>query len=154
MSDIMEHINLVDGLNLNPIPLEASQKLTTTEWLYAIEAKLNKVIDLRNDILLHAKEYTDEQVSIVKKELEDLLELINSGDFIKDGSITPEKLDKFRYEEYIKERVIDHVSNIGKFVWFGINKKGYFYALMPKNWEEILFSTDTKGHLVLTLKEV
>ena len=42
-STMMEHINLIDGMNLNPLTLEAGNEMTTAGWLLAIQNKINEI---------------------------------------------------------------------------------------------------------------
>lgn len=39
----------LDGFNLNPIPLEVGQTLTTTKWLMSLTEKLNSIITFTNN---------------------------------------------------------------------------------------------------------
>lgn len=48
MSNIIEKTSLFNGLNLNPIPLEMSQSMTTTKWLLGMDNKLSSIIDKIN----------------------------------------------------------------------------------------------------------
>lgn len=44
-NNIIDKTFLFNGLNLNPIPLEMSQSMTTTKWLMGMEHKLSSIID-------------------------------------------------------------------------------------------------------------
>lgn len=48
MLNKIEYIDLCGGLNLNPIPLEFSQEVSTTKMLLAMQSKLNTLVDFLN----------------------------------------------------------------------------------------------------------
>lgn len=56
---------------------------------------------------------------------------------------------------WINENMVDLIQESVKFVQFGINDDGYFYADVPQNWDNLQFSTiyDTEHpdylHLVI-----
>lgn len=68
---LIDKIDLFHGLNINPIPLEFSQSLTTTEMLCHMEKTLNQIIEFVNNIKITANEYTDKQITLIK----DLIEI-------------------------------------------------------------------------------
>lgn len=47
-NEILDRTSLLGGLNLNPIPLEFSQSMTTTKWLLSMDKKLSNIIDKVN----------------------------------------------------------------------------------------------------------
>lgn len=49
MNNKLELFNNLDGFNINPIPLEIGQELTTTKWLMSIVSKINQVITFTNN---------------------------------------------------------------------------------------------------------
>lgn len=146
--NIIDPINLVDGLNINPIPLEFSQSMTTTKLLLAMQAKLNEVIIIRNDVINEANGHSDTKYNLLVTELNTLENLLHSGEIIPNGSVGIEKLkDDFIHQ--FDNLVVDTVENLAQFVSFGLNDEGCFVAFIPKSWNEINFSTDIDGHLVL-----
>lgn len=42
-NDIITNVEFLNGLNINPIPLEFTQALTTTKWLLEMQAKLSSI---------------------------------------------------------------------------------------------------------------
>jgi hypothetical protein len=148
MFNPIDTINLLDGLNINPIPLEMGQAMTTTKWLMAIQAKVNEIIILRNDILSEAENYTNIKNNQVIQAIEDLKELLNTGDIIPNGSIGLDKL-KSDFLNTMNDVVTNMVHDIAKTVWFGINDNGYFYAVIPSDWQQINFDTTQEGNLIL-----
>lgn len=151
MSKLIDHVNLVDGFNLNPISMEAGQAMTTTKWLMGIQDKVNKIIDLGNQWELQANEYTDEQLSILQKEINDLYNLVETGEIVKDGSLSFSKFDK-KFLEDFNDVIIQSIHNATKFVTFGLDKD-YFCAWIPSSWNEINFSTSVDGELCLEILE-
>lgn len=146
--NIVQPINLVDGLNINPISLEFSQGLTTTKWLLAMQAKINEVILIRNEVINEANVYSDTKYNAVSTELNNLLTLLNNGNIIPDGSIGLEKL-KADFSQQFTDLVINTVHNAAQFVSFELNDNGHFIAVIPSTWSDIDFSTDTSGNLIL-----
>jgi len=69
---MIDQINLIDGLNLNPIPLDFSQSLTTVEWLCAMQNKINAMVDAVNGITTDTNDYTDQQVALIMIQLNEL----------------------------------------------------------------------------------
>jgi len=43
-NNIINNIDFLNGLNINPIPLEFTNALTTTKWLLAMQAKLTEIM--------------------------------------------------------------------------------------------------------------
>lgn len=74
----IDRLDLFNGLNLNPIPLEFSQGLTTTEWLLGIQAKVNSIVLVLNDFEDIAGKYTDEEIKKVMERITSNYTTINS----------------------------------------------------------------------------
>lgn len=91
----------------------------------------------KNDIELQ------KQIDEIKKEIEDY----------KNGKLIPAYLEATR--KYINENLIDFVSEIVKYIVFGISADGHFVAYIPASWDFIQFDTvydqtsELFGHLVL-----
>lgn len=144
------NVNIADGLNLNPVPLEFSQSLTTTKWLGGIESKLNDLIDFMNGLEINSQVYTDEQVQIIQSELNKYIEDLKSGNFLEDASIDISKL-KPNFLQDLEKIVTKYVRNSATFVTFGIDEEGYFSAYIPDSWDNVDFETDEEGRLVLNM---
>lgn len=151
MSKLIEHVNLVDGFNLNPISMEAGQTMTTTKWLMGIQDKVNKIIDLGNQWEIQANEYTDEQAKILQAEINELMRMVETGEIVKDGSLSFAKFNKSFLEDF-NDTIIQAIHNATKFVTFGLDKD-YFCAWIPSTWNEIDFSTSENGELCLEILE-
>lgn len=74
---MIHDINIVNGaFNLNPIPLEFSQTVTTTKWLMCIQSKVNEVVECVNSL---DSTLTNTSISYTKQEILRLSELINEN---------------------------------------------------------------------------
>ena len=153
MNNLIPHIDLLNGLNMNPISLEASQSMTTTKWLMAIQAKLNTIIDLSNGTIGTTNNYTDEKFKVLQAEYDNLLKLLNNGDIIPNGSISLSKLEESFFTN-LRNIATEYVHKSAKFVTFGLDDNGNFISYIPSTWEDIVFSTSEIGELLLDLKEV
>ena len=67
--DKINQVNLFNGLNLNPIPLEFTQGITTTEWLGAMQAKVNELVNAVNSIELDVTNKCYKKIEDVKSDL-------------------------------------------------------------------------------------
>lgn len=83
MFNKLSNIDLINGVRLEPFPFSVGQKLTTTEWLFAIQAKVNEAINYVNSIDLKAIEYVDGVADNIRKETEESINVIkNNLDFL------------------------------------------------------------------------
>jgi hypothetical protein len=139
--DQLQYIDLFNGMNTSPIPLEFSNEMTTLKIMAALQAKVNSIIDFRNNAVSDANSYTDEQKALIDKSIQDLntslTQTINS---------LP---NNAAYMSTLIQTVTNVLSGAAKFVNFGLDDKGYFYADIPDSWNEITFSSDSEGHLIL-----
>lgn len=106
---------------------------------------VNKIIDFDNSL---KDDYSNLLENLNKLTIE--LEKVKDGQYIKDGSITNNKLSQNVYTHF-REYILNTVYQTAKFLSFGINEEGYFYADIPKNWNDVVFSTDENGRLILTM---
>lgn len=143
----IEHINLIDGMNIQTIPLSAGNEITTTKWLMAVQDKINKIIDMGNAWEKNANEYSDHNRAELQKEIDDLIKMIEDGSIVKDHSITFKKMDTSFIEDF-NNFIVNKVYDATKFVFFGL-EKGHFVAYFPDSLNDATFSTDIEGHLCL-----
>lgn len=141
-------LNLLPNLSPNPIPLEFGQAMTTRETLDAIQAKVNEMIIIRNEVLQDANNFTIEKFNVMQNLLNELTTMLNNGNIIPNGSIGLEKLTN-NFLSQMSDVVTNMVHGLAKTVWFGINDNGYFYAVIPSDWEQIQFNTTQEGNLIL-----
>lgn len=121
--------------------LEINTKLIN--YVNEMIKSVNNVISAHNDLTDHYAE-TLEKLSELKQEIEEM----KKGFFIEDGTITLQKMNK-EFLSLMQDYVTDTVEKLVSFVWFGLNDSGYFIAVIPSSWSQIIFSTDTEGNLVL-----
>ena len=145
---MLDYLDLFHGLNVNTIPFEFSQEMTIAKILAGIQEKINTVVDIINNADNTSKQYTDEQISLVKETIAVIQNLIDTGDLIKDGTINLSKMDSSFFNALMNE-VQKEIYNVAKTVIFGIDDGGYFFADIPESWQDINFSTDPEGHLIL-----
>jgi hypothetical protein len=146
--NLIQNVDLFNGLNLNPLPLEFSQSMTTTKELLAMQKAISTLITNVNNLFLDGVQHTNEEILAINK----LLTTINTLDakFLKPQSVTLDKLSNESISS-IHDRIMSYIGTIMKFVTFEINADGYFVANVPETWGGINFSTDVDGCLVLTI---
>lgn len=66
---MLNNFNLFTGLNINPIPLEFSNSLTTVEFLGALQKKLNELITECNKAFKDIDTSHDKKLELLKVEL-------------------------------------------------------------------------------------
>ena len=100
-----------------------------------LQSRVGKTEEKDNDL--------QNQINSIENEIEDF----------KNGKLIPAYLEATR--KYINENLIDFVSEIVKYVIFGISADGHFVAYIPASWDFIQFDTvydqtsELFGHLVL-----
>lgn len=132
------------------LPLVYDESLSYYEVLAKLTNYVNEMIESVNNLIeAHnslTKEYADVLVQL--QQLQQTIDDMKNGDFIKNGSITLNKLSPDLMNE-LRMFCTDLITNLVKFVWFGLNDDGYFIAIIPQSWNGILFDTDQEGHLIL-----
>lgn len=146
--NLIDKLSLFNGLNVNPIPLEFSQALSTTEMLASIEASINVIIKLSNDFIINANKYTDSQKNNLQTQIDNLMLMLQNGNIIPNGSIDLAKLNP-SFLKNLQNIAIKYVHESASFVTFGLSDDGHFMVYIPETWSDIIFSTDTEGHLIL-----
>ena len=54
-----------------------------------------------------------------------------------------------RTEQWLDEHMTDIISRALRVVWFGLTDDGYFMAVSPESWKDIMFDTTVDGELIL-----
>lgn len=131
------------------IPLVYDDSLSYYEVLCKVVDYTNKLIE--NDNLIYStllEVNTDiETLKNDIKLLSDELEKVKNGDYVS------LYLDSIK--NWIDDNIQNLVSNIVKYVIFGLSTDGHFVAYIPESWEFINFDTivepdsELYGHLVL-----
>lgn len=135
----IDHINLIDGINISPIPLEAGNSMTTTKWLMAIQDKLNKLVDSLNNIT-----NTDD----IRNDIKKIQQMIKDGSIIKDGSLSLNKFDTDSLHQ-LYEKIEEMVHYSSNLVFFTISDEGYFNAIIPETINGLEFDTNENGNLLV-----
>lgn len=84
MLDFTKYNQLLDTMNLNrnPIPIDYSNKLTTSRWLMEITELLKQVINDVNKALVDMNSYTDSEIekvmTVVNQNYNNLIQLIST----------------------------------------------------------------------------
>lgn len=123
--------DLLMGLNINPIPLEFSQSLTTGEWLSYLTNIIKTQVE--NNDKYTEKLYNDflEEFKKLENDLQDKMSVDN---FVE------------KYKNVITEICRDYAMTVLgdciSYVTFGLDDEGYFYADVPDNLDELHFCTD------------
>lgn len=73
----LSNIDLLTGVRLHPIPFQVGAELTTTEWLCAIQSKLNECIDYVSSMNDNANEYTNAEIAKLDAKLIVEIEKVN-----------------------------------------------------------------------------
>ena len=111
-----------------------------------VNSLYNQYVSLTDDTLTLTTNY---QTLITRiNDYKTMLDNFIKGYTIPDGTITLAKLSAdimTQLQEWVKVYMYDKTA----FVSFGI-EDGYFVAYIPETWNDIEFSTDTEGRLVLT----
>lgn len=74
----LDYIDLFNGLRMEPTPLYFEQKLTTAEFLLALQKRVNDIIDMINTFGEEDRKYTDEIIASFREEIEERLKAISN----------------------------------------------------------------------------
>lgn len=137
--NLLNHIQLINGVNFEPIPLDFTNKLTTTEMLCEMQNKINNLID-------NVKDYNgelDKNLELALKDIEKQLnEFVSSCDYNLENCMSS-IINHLDY--YIEKRISENV----KLFQVGINEDGYFYIDTPSSFNEISFDTNENNELII-----
>lgn len=79
--------------------------------------------------------------------LQATIDSFKNGTSIPDGSINLQKLSS-NIMNQLNEYITNYMYNSHAFVTFGL-EGDYFVVNIPQTWQDINFSTDVEGHLIL-----
>jgi len=133
------------------LPLVYDESLSYYEVLTKLTNYVNDMVKSVNDVIQAHNDLSGEYTTVLSQ-LNDLnvqIEQMKTGFFIQDGSIELKKLSQDCLNK-IQEFCVDTIHNIAKFVWFGLNDDGYFIAIIPSSWSDLVFGTDENGNLTLS----
>lgn len=117
---------------------------TNADSYYKDLARKQKLFELLANKIL-------EYDQTLEASLEEIQTVLKNYSDILDGKI--ENFDKIIFDlvtEWIDENLEDIFTQGTKLVWFGLTDDGYFMAVIPPNWSEIIFDTSENGELILT----
>ena len=118
----------LQGLNTNPIPLEFTQALTTTEFLHILLKYVKDICDSSDE--LNNRIYNE-----FSKKFDELKTQILNDDAYYNNAVN--KLKDFCIL-HINELIGDSL----KYITFGLDDDGYFCAYIPYNFKFLTFDTD------------
>lgn len=77
-----------------------------------------------------------EQITQGNAELQKEIQELNNkvDDFINGGFAE-------KYLDVLEKWIAENIGKIFPTVWFGIDKNGYFIALIPNGWDNVIFNT-------------
>ena len=119
----------INGYNNHPIPLEFSQGLTTSELLHELLGYIKQVLS----------DYSNLESNITETLTNKFDELANK---LKEDSINEDILLIIFNE--VKKYIAELIADTLKYIQFELDDNGYFIALIPDCWDDVLgFTTNT-----------
>ena len=146
---MINHIDLINGgLNINPIPFEFSEEMTTTKILLSMQKSINTIVDIVNGWESSCNEYTDTEIEKINNELSNINRYLETGEKLQNETIKSKHLSKDVFK-FINNIVNSAISDSIKTITFTLDEKGRLNALIPSSYKELTFSTDDQGRLVI-----
>lgn len=134
----LEFSQFMNGLNTNPIPLEFTQALSTSEFLHVLLGYCKEVAESAetlNDSIY--KEFT-KKFDALAKDLESK---------ITDAKLLEAYMDKIH--EYCTKYLSDMIADSLKYIVFELDDSGHFCAYIPDSWNtKISFDTNVNSESV------
>lgn len=142
---MINHIDLINGgLNINPIPFEFSEEMTTTKVLLSMQSSINSIIDIVNNWESSCNEYTDAEIKKIKNELTNINRYLETGEKLQNETIKSKHLSNEVFK-FINSAISDSIKSIT----FTLDEKGRLNAIIPSTYKDVTFSTDEQGRLVI-----
>lgn len=135
------------------LPLVYDESLSYYEVLQKLSTYVNEMVTSVNTLIDAHNDLTGEYSKLLDKmnDFQQQLNNITNGDFLKNGSITLNKLSP-RIMEQLRQWITDYIYNLHAFLTFGLDDD-YFVIYIPQTWKDINFSTGTDnddyGKLIL-----
>ena len=146
---MINHIDLINGgLNINPIPFEFSEELTTTKVLLSMQSSINSIIDIVNNWESSCNSYTDAEIKKINNELTNINRYLETGEKLQNETIKSKHLSN-EFFKFINNIVNSAISDSIKSITFTLDEKGRLNAIIPSTYKEVTFSTDEQGRLVI-----
>lgn len=143
--------NIDNGL-MKILPLDYREVFTTSKMILLAKEKINEIVKLVNALENSENEYTNEKIGEVENKITDLTTKLESGNFIKDHTITVDKMDK-SFVDDLHALMIRQLSDSCKMVIPTIDNDGHYCFDIPSNWSQIDFNFCDDGHLELICRD-
>lgn len=145
INDKAKKIDLFDGLNVHPVPLDFTNSLTTTEFLLALQNKVNELVETWNISFEKIKEYTKEEqvriIEIVSQSIENLnteiTNLINSEITETKGKIETNKTELTENINNIKSELLERIVALESILNLISNGETIDLSELYNNYSEI-----------------
>lgn len=157
LATIKTYTEKIDSLDLDSVTEQLNkveEDITSLQTLVNqngsdIKTVTKKVEELNTD-LTDLTDSIELKFSYIDSEIDGLQELLND---IKKGKYVDLYIESI--DSYLRLHISDYLDKVAKYVIFGLDDDGYFFASIPQSWNELLFSTGTDnftanyGHLIL-----
>lgn len=145
INDKAKKIDLFDGLNVHPVPLDFTNSLTTTEFLLALQNKVNELVETWNISFEKIKEYTKEEqvriIEIVSQSIENLnteiRNLINSEITETEAKIETNKTELTENINNIKSELLERITSLERILNLISNGESIDLSELYNNYSEI-----------------
>ena len=145
INDKAKKIDLFDGLNVHPVPLDFTNSLTTTEFLFALQNKVNELVETWNASFEKIKEYTKEEqeriIEIVSQSIENLnteiRNLINSEITETEEKIETNKTELTENINNIKSELLERIVALESILNLISNGESIDLSELYNNYSEI-----------------
>ena len=145
INDKAKKIDLFDGLNVHPVPLDFTNSLTTTEFLFALQNKVNELVETWNTSFEKIKEYTKEEqnriIEIVSQSIENLnteiRNLINSEITETEEKIETNKTELTENINNIKSELLERIVALETILNLISNGESIDLSELYNNYSEI-----------------
>lgn len=136
----------------NNYPYTDFHELNLDAWIAKIKEIELSIKDIYEKLALPEQKWEELQaeIELIYKDIKDINDEI---DAIKNGSLLPQYIPAIL--SAVDEALPELVGRLMRFFIFGLTKDGYFTAMYPDNFNDIMFDTiadpdsDLYGHLVL-----
>lgn len=138
-------IDLFDGLNVHPVPLDFTNSLTTTEFLLALQNKVNELVERWNISFDNLKEYTKEEQLILKQEITEhintiqsnIIEIINTLREETETTLSNDKQENKDYVDSVKNEILERVVSLESILNLINNGESIDLSALYNNYADI-----------------
>lgn len=115
------------------LPASLDDSLSYYEVVCKLTDKINEVIDF-TDLTAQGIESIQSQITALDSQTKELIQLFTK---FQNGEMTSAYGDSLK--NWVDNNLINIVSRIVKFVWFGLDDTGHFIAYTPTSWRFLTF---------------